>query len=69
MQLTAILTPATEGEFIAMNSETGTHTQGESIAEALMNSQEATVLYVKEFLLEFLRKSFLTTIEISAHVP
>ncbi len=49
MQLTAILTPTTEGEFIAMNPETGTHTQGESIEEALMNLQEATALYVEEF--------------------
>ena len=28
MQLTAILTPAVEGGFIAMNPETGTHTRG-----------------------------------------
>jgi len=31
MQLTAVLTPAEEGGFVAMNPETGTTTQGETI--------------------------------------
>ena len=49
VRLTAILTPAEEGGFIAMNPETGTHTQGESIEEALANLREATELYIEEF--------------------
>jgi predicted RNase H-like HicB family nuclease len=49
MQLTAVLTPAEEGGFVALNPETGTTTQGESIEEAIANLQEATTLYLQEF--------------------
>jgi predicted RNase H-like HicB family nuclease len=49
VQLTTVLIPAQEGGFIAMNPETGTSTQGESIQEALENLQEATALYLEEF--------------------
>jgi len=31
MELSAVLTPAAEGGYIALNPETGTTTQGESI--------------------------------------
>ncbi len=51
MQLTAVLTPAEEGGFIALNPETGTTTQGESIEEAVANLREATALYLTEFAL------------------
>ena len=64
MQLTAILTPATESGFIAMNPETGTHTQGESVVEAIANLQEATELYLEEFPITIKEKSLLTTIEV-----
>ena len=67
MQLTAILTPALEGGFVAMNPETGTHTQGESIDEALTNLQEATELYLEEFPMAIHKKSLLTTIEIPSY--
>ncbi len=49
MTLTAILTPAEEGGFVAFNPETGTTTQGETIAEAVENLKEATALYLEEF--------------------
>lgn len=49
MQLTAVLIPAEEGGFIAMNPETGTTTQGETIEEAIANLREATALYLEEF--------------------
>ena len=49
MQVTAVLNPAEEGGFVALNPETGTTTQGESIEEALANLQEATELYLEEF--------------------
>ena len=49
MQYTAVLIPAQEGGFVAINPETGTSTQGESLEEALANLQEATELYVAEF--------------------
>jgi len=49
MELTAVLTPAEEGGFIALNPETGTTTQGETIEEAVANLREATALYISEF--------------------
>jgi predicted RNase H-like HicB family nuclease len=49
MKLTAVLTPAEEGGFSALNPETGTTTQGESIEEAVSNLREATSLYLEEF--------------------
>lgn len=68
MQLTAVLIPAQEGGFIAMNPETGTSTQGETIEEALANLQEATALYLEEFPLTSYGKPLLTTIEVPARV-
>ncbi len=49
MTLTAILTPAEEGGYVALNPETGTASQGETIDEALANLKEATELYLEEF--------------------
>lgn len=49
MELTAILTHAEEGGFIAFNPETGTTTQGETVEEAVANLKEATALYLSEF--------------------
>ncbi|HEX3554076.1 MAG TPA: type II toxin-antitoxin system HicB family antitoxin [Thermoanaerobaculia bacterium] len=49
MELTAVLTPAEEGGFIALNPETGTTTQGETVEEAVANLREATTLYLSEF--------------------
>ncbi|HKX44148.1 MAG TPA: hypothetical protein VJO99_23520 [Burkholderiaceae bacterium] len=49
MELTAVLTPAEEGGFVALNPETGTTTQGETVEEALVNLKEATTLYLAEF--------------------
>lgn len=49
MELTAVLTPADEGGYIALNPETGTTTQSETAGEALSNLQEATALYLSEF--------------------
>ncbi|HEX8257239.1 MAG TPA: type II toxin-antitoxin system HicB family antitoxin [Allosphingosinicella sp.] len=49
MQVTAILTPAEEGGYVAFNPETGTTTQGESVEEALANLREAVELYREEF--------------------
>ncbi len=44
MQLTAVITPAEEGGFVALNPETGTTTQGETVEEAVANLKEATTL-------------------------
>lgn len=49
IELTAVLTPADEGGFVALNPRTGTTTQGESVEQALDNLREATALYLEEF--------------------
>jgi predicted RNase H-like HicB family nuclease len=49
MELTAVITPAEEGGFVALNPETGTTTQGETVEEAVTNLREATALYLAEF--------------------
>jgi predicted RNase H-like HicB family nuclease len=49
MELTAILIHAEEGGFVALNPETGTTTQGETVEEAVANLKEATSLYLSEF--------------------
>lgn len=46
MELTAVLTPAEEGGYVALNPETGTTTQGETVEEAIANLTEATMLYI-----------------------
>jgi predicted RNase H-like HicB family nuclease len=45
----AILTPDEEGGFVALNPETGTTTQGDTIDEALANLREAVELFLEEF--------------------
>jgi predicted RNase H-like HicB family nuclease len=49
MDFTAVLTPAEEGGYIALNPETGTTTQGETVEEAVANLREAAALYLEEF--------------------
>jgi len=49
MELTAVLTCAPEGGYVASNPETGTTTQGETVEEAVANLNEATALYLSEF--------------------
>ena len=49
MEMTAVLTPAEEGGFTALNPETGTTTQGDTVEEAIANLREATTLYLSEF--------------------
>jgi predicted RNase H-like HicB family nuclease len=65
MTLTAVLTSAPEGGFVAFNPETGTTTQGETIDDALANLKEATDLYLEEFPLSETRAAWLTTFEVS----
>jgi predicted RNase H-like HicB family nuclease len=40
--------PAPEGGYVALNPETGSTTQGETVDEALANLKEATALYLEE---------------------
>ena len=49
MQVTAVLTPAPEGGFVAYNPETGTTSQGETVENAVANLREAVELYLEMF--------------------
>lgn len=64
LQLTAVLLPAEEGGYVAVNPETGTTSEGEAISDALANLREATSLYLEEFSLPSYGKAMLTTFEV-----
>jgi predicted RNase H-like HicB family nuclease len=66
MILTAVLIPAPEGGFTALNPETGTTTQGESVEEAIENLREATELYLEEFPINSPGQPLVTTFEVAA---
>ncbi|MER0217527.1 MAG: type II toxin-antitoxin system HicB family antitoxin [Nitrosomonas sp.] len=67
MELSAVLTPAPEGGYVAFNPETGTTTQGETVEEALANLTEATELYLEEFPMNVTSRSLLTTFQVPEH--
>ena len=67
MELTAVLTPAEEGGYIALNPETGTTTQGETVEGAIANLKEATALYLSEFPLPAPGHPLVTIFSIPAH--
>ena len=62
-----LATPAPEGGYIALNPETGTTTQGETVEEALSNLREATELYLEEFPMTVAGRSLLTTFQVAAY--
>lgn len=64
MQVTAVLTPAEEGGFVAFNPETGTTTQGDSIELALANLREAVELYLEEQPLSVRGAALVTTLTV-----
>jgi predicted RNase H-like HicB family nuclease len=65
MLLTAVLIPSPEGGFTALNPETGTTSQGESVDEALVNLREATELYLEEFPLKMSGQPLVTTFQVA----
>lgn len=67
MELTAVLTHAEEGGYVALNPETGTTTQGETVEEALANLREATALYSSEFPPATRGHPLVTTSSLPAH--
>ena len=67
MLLTAVLMPAPEGGFTALNPETGTTSQGESVEEALANLREATELYLEEFPLQSTGQPLVTTFQVAVN--
>jgi len=67
MELIALLTRAEEGGFIALNPETGTTTQGETVEAAVANLKEATGLYLTEFPLLSAGRPVITTFIVPEH--
>ena len=67
MELTAVFTPAEEGGYVALNPETGTTTQGETVEEAIANLTEATTLYLSEYPLPVSRHPLVTMFSVPAH--
>ena len=67
MELTAVLTPAEEGGYVALNPETGTTSQGETVEEAIANLQEAAELYLSEFPIAAHGHPLVTTFSVPAH--
>lgn len=65
MLLTAVLIPAPEGGFTALNPETGSTSQGETVEEAIANLREATELYLEEFPLESTGQPLVTTFQVA----
>jgi len=63
--LTAVLHKE-EDMWVAECPETGTVSQGKTLEEAIDNLREATELYLEEFPLEDVRKSLITTFEVSS---
>jgi len=67
MQVTAILTRAKEGGFVAFNPETGSNSQGETVDEAIANLREAVELYLEEFPMKLMGAPLVTTFAVQEH--
>ena len=67
MQVTAILTLAEEGGYVALNPETGCTTQGDTLEEAMANLREAVELYLEEFPMKLPPAPLVTTLTIAEH--
>ena len=67
MQVTAVLTPSDEGGFVALNPETGTVSQGDTIEEAIANLREAVELYLEEFPMTFHGAAVITSFDVAVH--
>lgn len=67
MLVTAILTPDPDGGFTALNPETGSASQGDTVDEAIANLREAVELYLEVFPMKLAGPSLLTTMAITEH--
>jgi predicted RNase H-like HicB family nuclease len=64
MILSAVITEAEEGGYVAFNPETGTTTQGETFDQAVSNLREATELYLEVFPMSSKHPAVLTCFEV-----
>jgi predicted RNase H-like HicB family nuclease len=67
MQMMAVLTPSDDGGYIALNPETGTTTEGETVESALSNLREAVELYLEEFPAKSFATPIVTTFTVAQH--
>lgn len=67
MLLTAVMIPAPEGGFTALNPETGSTSQGETVEEAIANLREATEAYLEEFPLQSTGQPLVTTFQVAVN--
>jgi predicted RNase H-like HicB family nuclease len=67
MQMTAVLTPSDDGGYIALNPETGTTTEGETVESAVGNLREAVELYLEEFPGQSFATPLVTTFTVAQH--
>lgn len=67
MQVTAVLTPAEEGGFIALNPETGTMSHGDTVEQAIDALREAVELYLEVFPLKLMGPSLVTSFTVAEH--
>lgn len=67
MLLTAVLIPAPESGFTALNPETGSTSQGETVEEAVANLREAAELYLEEFPLKSTGQPLITTFQVAVN--
>jgi predicted RNase H-like HicB family nuclease len=67
MQVTAILIPAPEGGYTALNPETGTTSEGETLEQAIASLREAVELYLEVFPLKLSGAPLVTTFTVAAH--
>jgi predicted RNase H-like HicB family nuclease len=67
MQVTAVLTPAEEGGYVAYNPETGTMSQGDTVEQALANLKEAVELYLEDEDLPVAGPPLVTTFTVDEH--
>ena len=67
MQMTAVLTSAEIGGYVAYNPETGTASQGETFEHAIANLREAVELYLEEFPMKIERAAIVTHFDVPVH--
>ena len=67
MNVTAVITSAPEGGFTALNPETGTVSQGDTIEEAVDNLREAVGAFLEEFPMAATGPAYVTTFSIPEH--
>ena len=67
MHMTAVLTPAEIGGYVAYNPETGVASQGDGFESAIANLREAVALYLEEFPMQIEGAAIVTHFDVSVH--